>query len=52
MLTEKESISFQLLKELVKKMDDAYWSSWQSTGKFQEAWDEAREFIQEKANEE
>lgn len=52
MLTESGSYSFALLKELVEKMDDAYWSSWQSTGKFREAWDRSREFIKEQESKE
>lgn len=35
------------LKELVKALDSAYISSWQSTAKWQEELDEAREFISE-----
>jgi hypothetical protein len=47
MMNHPKNTPYLLLKELVEAMDDAYWSSWQTTADFQDQWDAAREFLEE-----
>ena len=36
----------QLLDDLVKALDSTYWSSWQTTAKFDKQLDAAREYVE------
>jgi len=39
--------AYESLKELVKALDNTFWSSWQSTYTFQKELDSARQLIDE-----